>query len=118
KVVVYQKAHLIAERAAFTWDNSQKDFDTGSFAENQYSSMDAGDGLYWRTNTIGAQLIQKFLDSGRLGGAVGAKKERAQTEGSSMYTSGSVTVEEPGIVGFDKRIEVTASSDLKLPDFV
>src|SRR5699024_10636562 len=60
KVVVYQKANMIAERTAYTWDNSQKDFNTGSFAENQYSSMDAGDGLYWRTNTIGAQFIQKL----------------------------------------------------------
>ncbi|WP_058305888.1 TadE/TadG family type IV pilus assembly protein [Gracilibacillus massiliensis] len=118
KVVVYQKAHLIAERASFTWDNSKKEFDTGEFKETQYSSMDGGDGLYWRSNAIGTQIILKFLNTGGLSNADAAKINRAQTKGSAMYTSGSVEIEQLGMMGFDHRIKVTASSDLKLPDFV
>jgi|SRR5690625_3391669 len=117
KVVIYQKAHLIAERASFTWDNSKKEFDTGYFDEHQYSTMDGGDGLYWRTNSIGQQFIEKILPGG-LGGPLEEKRQRARTHGSAMYSSGDVEIKFPDAVGFDKRIEVTASSDLKLPDFV
>lgn len=118
KVVVYEKAHLIAERTSFTWDNSKKDFETGEFAENQYTTMSGGDGLYWRTNYIGQQFIQKIFGEGRLGGAAGAKMERARTNGSAMFASGDVEIEEPSSVGFDRRIRVTVSGNLKLPDFV
>ncbi len=117
KVVIYQRAHLIAERTVFTWDNSHKEFETGNFAENEYSTMSGGDGLYWRTNYIGQQFIQKIFP-GRLGGVAGKKLERAQTEGDALFASGDVVVKEPASIGFDRRVEVTVSGELKLPDFV
>ncbi|QGH34092.1 hypothetical protein GI584_08695 [Gracilibacillus salitolerans] len=117
KVVIYQKAQLIAERTSFTWDNSYKDFDTGEFPINAYTTMDNGDGLYWRTNFIGKQFIEKVFPN-RLKGAGDDKIERARTEGSAMFTSGDVQIEEPSALGFDRRVKVTVNGNLKLPDFV
>src|SRR5699024_10110156 len=61
KVVVYQKAYVVAERIAFTWDNSKKEINNGSFAENEYTSMSGMDGLYWRTNQIGIGFIEDLF---------------------------------------------------------
>src|SRR5699024_10843557 len=118
KVVIYQKAHLIAGRASFTWDNSKKDFDTGAFGMNEYSTDEGGDGLYWRTNFIGKQLIKKVLNIDVFNDLTGVKIEKANSNGSAMYPSGTVDVDDPEISGFDSQITVTVSSELRLPDLV
>ncbi|MEF3301615.1 hypothetical protein [Paenibacillus sp. GYB003] len=44
---LYYTAAATAERAAYTWDNTHKEFSTGSVMPNQH------DGLYWRTGSDG-----------------------------------------------------------------
>lgn len=118
KVVIYQKAQIIAERTAFTWDNSQKDFTTGAFEENQYTTMDGGDGLYWRSNYIGEELIRKIFNYRMTGSKRSQKEQRANTEGSAMYTSGDVSITTSGALGFNNKVTVEVSGNLKFPDFI
>ncbi|SFM23000.1 hypothetical protein SAMN04487943_11087 [Gracilibacillus orientalis] len=118
KVVIYQKAQMIAERTAFTWDNSYKDFETGEFAENEYTTMDGGDGLYWRSNYIGEEFIRKIFSYRLTSDATGRKETRANTEGSEMFTSGNVVVSRADSMGFDRKVDVTVSGNLNFPDFL
>lgn len=57
KVVLHQRAQIIANRAAYVWDNSSKNITTGAF--NKYTSdPDSTDGLYWRL--FGNQIFSRF----------------------------------------------------------
>src|SRR5699024_7725451 len=55
-IVIFQMgtAHYTAQKAAsqvaYTWNNSQKDLETGEFEKHLYPGLgdSAGDGLYWR----------------------------------------------------------------------
>ena len=117
KVVIFQRAHLIAERAAYTWDNSHKDFETGEFEANEYSTMENGDGLYWRTNYIGEEFISQVFGGG-LGGVGGVKTAKAQDKGGEMLPGATINVTPPSSAGFDRKIEVTLTGRLRVPDFV
>ncbi|MBU9724252.1 MULTISPECIES: hypothetical protein [Bacillaceae] len=81
--VLYQRAHLIAERVAFSWDNSQKDFEDGSFEINQYNTMDGGDGLYWRIGAVASGLIEKAT-KGQLSGGGSTATSRKVSKGNDM----------------------------------
>ncbi|SEO60735.1 hypothetical protein SAMN04488134_109132 [Amphibacillus marinus] len=116
QVVIYQRAHLIAERVAFSWDNSKKDFYTGEFAMNQYSTMD-GDGLYWRSNAIGMSFIQKVFPGAQIG-STADKLDRAHAEAPGMLPSANVVVEAPNMASINPQVKVTVSGDLKVPDLV
>ncbi|WP_144032159.1 hypothetical protein [Amphibacillus jilinensis] len=117
QVVIYQRAHLIAERVAFSWDNSYKDFYTGEFDIEQYTSM-TSDGLYWRTNAIGQDLIKKVFQNETIGGTSGRKVERANEEAPGMLPSANVTIEPPNLASINPQVEVTVTGDLKVPDLV
>ncbi|UUZ79243.1 hypothetical protein LJK88_29105 [Paenibacillus sp. P26] len=52
---VYQTSALTAERAAFVWDNSNKDPVTGAVASGQH------DGLYWRLTNDHVSGLFRFL---------------------------------------------------------
>lgn len=122
KVVVYQKAHKVAERISFTWDNSMKKFETGHFEKNEYTSMPAMDGLYWRTNEIGTNFIKKALNidikdvrSNKINKAEKEAKEIFYIRGRSNIKSVEVDVN-GGL--FTGQVIVTAQSRLKLPKFM
>ncbi|RKN84154.1 TadE/TadG family type IV pilus assembly protein [Paenibacillus ginsengarvi] len=59
---LYETASETAERAAFTWDNSGKDFESGYVLPNRH------DGLYWRTGSDGLSGMFSF------GGGFGLQK--------------------------------------------
>ncbi|WP_117168153.1 hypothetical protein [Paraliobacillus sediminis] len=119
KVVIFQRAHIIAERVAFTWDNSEKDFETGAFEIYEYPSMDDQDGLYWRTNYIGETFIKKvFGDDIGDSGVTDDKIEHANTGGQAMFPSGNVTIEAPASVAINPQVKVTVTGNLKVPDIV
>ncbi|MCL7748013.1 TadE/TadG family type IV pilus assembly protein [Halalkalibacter alkaliphilus] len=118
KVVLYQRAHVIAERLASTWDNSLKDFETGDFAPYEYTSMRGynNDGLYWRTNRIGASLLERMgmeLDS-----VEGVKIANAQTNAEQLIPGARVTITPPANIGFNRKVTVKLERDLNLPQFV
>lgn len=117
QVVVYQRAHIIAERVAFSWDNSNKDLYTGTFGSHQYSTMDAGDGLYWRTNYIGESFIRKVFP-GFETNTTQTKVSTANREGASMLPSANVVVEPPDTASLNPQVAVTVTGDLRVPDIV
>lgn len=57
KCIVYLVANELAEHAAYTWDNSEKDFITGAYDLNQH------DGLYWRSFNDSVSDLFQFLVS-------------------------------------------------------
>ncbi|NLJ19344.1 hypothetical protein [Globicatella sulfidifaciens] len=120
QVVVYQKAHIIAERVAFTWDNSKKDLNNGQFNIDQYTTLPGGDGLYWRSNAIGTSFIERIspLDKSDNLGLNGKKENRAQSEASSMLASADIVVEAPNFDTINPQVKVTVTSDFKAPEIV
>lgn len=120
KVVIFQRAHIIAERVAFTWDNSAKDFETGAFEDYEYPSMEDQDGLYWRTNYIGETFINKVFggEIEKSGSATDTKISTANTEGQKMFSSGNVTIEPPASIAINPQVKVTVTGNLKVPEFV
>ncbi len=117
KVVVYQKAYVVAERIAFTWDNSRKEIKNGSFHENEYTSMAGMDGLYWRTNQIGTSFIQDVF-GGTTTGVHGSKLERAHEEAEQTISGAVKKIKVTDTLGFNQRVEVTMEVRLKAPSFV
>ncbi|GAA3404583.1 TadE/TadG family type IV pilus assembly protein [Paenibacillus hodogayensis] len=71
KSVLYYTASMTAERAAYSWDNTRKDWTTGNVAPGQY------DGLYWRTGSDGIGGMFAF------GSALGLQKVLLPADGSS-----------------------------------
>lgn len=65
KTIVFYYASAIAERAAFSWDNSNRNSVTGILAEPAY------DPLYWRMGTDG--VLGSLLKSGWQGEAANVK---------------------------------------------
>lgn len=57
KVVLHQRAQIIANRSAYVWNNSSKDISTGTFTKYT-SDPGSTDGLYWRLS--GNQIFSKF----------------------------------------------------------
>src|SRR5690625_989863 len=117
KVVVYQKAYVVAERIAFTWDNSKKEVKNGSFDEHEYTSMSGMDGLYWRTNQIGIGFIEDVFGSGPTG-VYGSKLERAQGEAEQIISGAVKAIQVSDTIGFNQKVEVTMEVTLKAPDFL
>lgn len=117
QVVVYQRAHIIAERIAFTWDNSAKDLKSGQFDTDHYTTMPDGDGLYWRSNAIGTSFIERISQSDNLG-LNGKKENRAQSEASSMLANADVVVESPNFDTINPQVKVTVTSDFKAPEII
>lgn len=117
KVVVYQKAYVVAERIAFTWDNSRKDIRNGSFDEHEYTSKPGMDGLYWRTNQIGISFIQEVFGGGPTG-VHGSKLERAQEEAEQVISGSVKNIEVSDTLGFNQKVEVTMEVRLKAPNFL
>lgn len=117
KVVVYQKAYVVAERIAFTWDNSKKEIKNGSFAENEYTSMSGMDGLYWRTNQIGIGFIEDVFGTGPTG-VRGTKLERAQEEAERVISGSVKDIQVTDVAGFNQKVEVTMEVRLKAPNFL
>lgn len=117
QVVIYQRAHLIAERVAFSWDNSNKDLYTGSFGSNQYSTMIDGDGLYWRSNYIGESLIRKVFPSFE-SNTTQTKIANANSQGTAMLPSANVVVHAPDSASLNPQVAVTVTGDLRVPDIV
>lgn len=118
KVVVYQRAHLIAERVSFTWDNSEKDFNTGYFEPNTYTSMDGMDGLYWRTTSIGQNFIERIFGSLQEETVRGSKISRATNESQGLITGSNISIEVDEGFGFNQKVHVTVEQSLHLPEFV
>jgi hypothetical protein len=58
KVSLYHTAAAAAERSAYSWDNSGKDWETGNVAPQR------NDGLYWRTGSDGISGMFAFGASG------------------------------------------------------
>jgi hypothetical protein len=58
KASLYQAAAEAAERSAFTWDNSGKDWETGDVVPSRT------DGLYWRTGSDGLGGLFSFGSGG------------------------------------------------------
>src|SRR5699024_6337535 len=117
KVVVYQKAYVVAERIAFTWDNSKKEVKNGSFNESEYTSMSGMDGLYWRTNQIGIGFIEDVFGGGP-SGVYGSKIERAQAEAEEIISGSVKSIQVSDTFGFNQKVEVTMEVTLKAPNFL
>ena len=117
KVVVYQKAYAVAERIAFTWDNSKKEIKNGSFDEHEYTSMSDMDGLYWRTNQIGIGFIQEVFGGGPTG-VHGSKMERAHEEAEQVISGSVQDIQVTDTFGFNQKVSVTMKVRLKAPNFL
>lgn len=117
QLVVYQRAHIIAERVAFSWDNSAKDLKTGSFGENEYTTMPGGDGLYWRVGQIGSSFINKLGGTTETA-ATSRKISKANTESSAMLPSAVVVVEQPDFGTLNPQVSVTITSDFRVPEIL
>jgi len=117
KVVVYQKAYVVAERIAFTWDNSQKEIKNGSFNDNEYTSMPGMDGLYWRTNQIGTTFIENVFGGGPTG-IQGSKMERAHEEAERVISGSVKDIQITDTIGFNQKVEVTMEVRIKGPSFL
>ncbi|MFD1017671.1 TadE/TadG family type IV pilus assembly protein [Thalassobacillus hwangdonensis] len=120
-LVIYQKAMLhysantIADRLAYTWDNSKKDWATGEFAANDYTTFDGGDdGLYWRfTNN---NFFEQFGVNLPLGdsGVMNRKLDRAK-EGDLPFGAAADISYENDLTG--NHIVVKLRSPVKIPAF-
>lgn len=125
KVVLQQRAHLIAEHLAFVWDNSNKDIMTGEFPRNQYTtSKDVEDGLYWRIRddlflsrfNIISNPSNVELSIGEKGTSLPAKKlSRITTDVLPNGVTGTVKYQND-ILG--RKIIVELERPLNLPKFV
>ncbi|HET7627422.1 MAG TPA: TadE/TadG family type IV pilus assembly protein [Bacillales bacterium] len=116
QVVLHQRAQVIADRMAFSWNNSLADLEDGSFGRNEYTTdVKNGDGLYWRVTSN--QFLSKFglnLDAGSGEGLVAKKMDRV----NRWKLSGGAKIEK---INFDNNllggnITVTLSSPLQIPD--
>ncbi|WP_078553037.1 hypothetical protein [Bacillus alkalicellulosilyticus] len=118
KVVLYHRAHIIAERIAFTWDNSKKDFEDGYFDPELYTTMPGGDGLYWRSNAIGGAFVERATNGAIGNGLVNQKVGSGKSKGEQLVPGGTVTVQGPSSMGLNRKVTVTISRELNLPSFV
>lgn len=73
---LYHAAATAAERSAYTWDNSGKDWATGNVLPGQ------NDGLYWRTGSDGVSGMFSF------GGDMGLRKVQLPIDVGSSSESG------------------------------
>lgn len=116
KVVVYQKAYVVAERIAHTWDNSYKDFETGKFSKEEYTSKKGNDGLYWRTNRIGMGFVEDVF--GPQDSVEEKKRLRAIEEAEKLISGSGTSIHLSDTFGFFQTVEVTMEVSLKVPQFV
>lgn len=120
KVFVQQVARTTAERLAFTWDNSYKDFVTGNFNPSQT------DGLYWRltqdsvTDLFGLLLsrgsTEVAIPSSR--GTIDGKVENKLAKSSSSLPMGITGTARFTNYIFDRRIEVILNKPFFMPPFI
>lgn len=120
-LVIYQKAMMhysattIAERIAYTWDNSKKDWVTGEFKASDYTTYDPGDdGLYWRFT--GNDFLEQFGISLEIGdGGVKAKKIDPARIGTVPFGDRPSITYENGLTG--NFVKVRLISPLNIPSF-
>jgi hypothetical protein len=104
--VIYHRAHVIAERMAFVWDNSQKDGYTGEFQVNEYTTHSGGDGLYWRTNEKFLFYVNKLP-----GISISNPVEKKLARGRTMYPEVGISYR-PTLVGGEVTVELERSLNL------
>ncbi|MFA1819792.1 TadE/TadG family type IV pilus assembly protein [Virgibacillus oceani] len=122
-IVVFQMgtAHYVAQNAAshvaYSWNNSNKDLETGEFDNQSYTGLEGGDGLYWRifdNNILGMFGLEGVFAPEEGGGLVTEKKMLAQNKFSNPI---DVTVEYSNYIIYGE-VEVTAESELYMPTFL
>lgn len=116
RVSLYQKAYVIAERVAFTWDNSSKDFTTGSFSRNQYTTEN-GDGLYWRSKLMGGAMVEEIFGQTNRDAITELKLANARIE-AQQITEGRVDTLRVDTSIVNPKVHVTLSGTLNLPQIV
>ncbi|HEU5140384.1 MAG TPA: TadE/TadG family type IV pilus assembly protein [Bacillales bacterium] len=116
KAVLYQRAHLIADRMAYTWDNSHKNIENGAFSRSDYTTdLNNGDGLYWRLTSN--KFLEKFgldLDLGG-GGLIREKISRSSNDLLPGGTDRQIRFVNDLTGG---KIVVTLESPLRFPAFI
>ncbi|MFC0526019.1 TadE/TadG family type IV pilus assembly protein [Pontibacillus salicampi] len=137
KAMMYYSANTIADRLAFTWDNSKKDWETGEFAADDYTTQDGGDGLYWRItgnnflHQFGAgnlglgnsSLANEKIDPGRIGEIPFGAEPEITFENDMLTNKINVTLTAPihipeytkNLFGLEGSMEVTASKVVTEP---
>lgn len=98
KVSLYHTAAMAAERSAFSWDNSGKDWETGIVAPQR------NDGLYWRTGSDGISGMFAFGANGGIrkvelpvrsadeaGGGLPERKLNKAADGLPAHVRGTIT---------------------------
>jgi hypothetical protein len=126
KVVLVQRAQVIADRIAYTWDNSLKDASTGEFAVNEYTTSDGGDGLYWRMtdDDFLSQFVSGFRRSGTTSIEIGSEHGGSGPEAKlSRITSNALPRDATGTVEFENKITgrvitVKLERELSFPEWV
>ncbi|MDQ0060961.1 hypothetical protein J2T15_000566 [Paenibacillus harenae] len=82
KVIVYYAASSTAERAAFGWDNSNRDARSGMLAKPEY------DGLYWRIGDN--QMLQSLFGLAGGGGDAQVELSGNQSDANDSGQSGGL----------------------------
>lgn len=114
RVNVHHQAYIMAERIAFTWDNSYKDFSDGSFPPDKYTTKSEGDGLYWREREFGGSFVHEVFGAKIKGGVLEAKEQQAK---DYVTQNTELTVKEVSVTKttFNPKVTVTLESSLKIP---
>ncbi|GFZ88113.1 hypothetical protein GCM10008018_37790 [Paenibacillus marchantiophytorum] len=118
RVYIQQTAITIAERLAFTWDNSHKDILTGNYAPNET------DGLYWRlTQDKISDLFGLLVGGGTTQIAIPATDssnlvERKLAKSAVILPQGITGTAKFTNYALDRQVEVQLNKPFLIPVFI
>ena len=122
-IIIFQMgtAHYVAEKAAsqvaYTWNNSNKDLETGEFDKQFYTGLenDGADGLYWRL--FDNDILQIFGLGGLFTSENGPYAKKMDSAITKYNNSMSVEIDQKNNLIYSE-IEVKAKTTLFLPPYL